>query len=116
MRLPLLSCLLGVSMCFAQTTVPTYTVNTFAGSVPLGDGGPAASAILRWPGPLVFDNAGNLYIADNGNASVRKVTPDGLITTVAGTGETGFSGDSGPANQAQLSGILNGLAIDSAGN
>src|SRR5208283_3926708 len=100
MRLTLLSCLLAVGMCFAQT-VPTYTVNTFAGSAPMGDGGPAASAILRWPGSLVFDNAGNLYIGDGGNACVRKITPDGLITTFAGTGEAGFSGDGGPATRAQ---------------
>jgi len=119
-RLPLLSgsllCLLCTSMSFAQTTVPTYTVDTFAGSVPLGDGGLARSATLRWPGAMVFDRAGNLYIADGDNASVRKVTPDGIITTLAGTGEAGFSGDGGPASRAQLSAAINGLAIDAGGN
>ncbi len=118
-----LFCLLGASLgltqptrCFAQTTVPTYTVNTFAGSVPNGDDGWAAEAVLRWPGPMVFDKAGNLYIADGGNASVRKVTPNGRISTIAGTGEVGFSGDGGPASRAQLSGALGGLAIDANGN
>ena len=101
---------------FGQTTVPTYTVNTFAGQMPLGDGGPAASAFLSWPGPLVFDRSGNLYIVDQGNASVRKVTPGGIITTIAGTGQAGFSGDGGPANQAQLSSTTMGLAIDAGGN
>jgi serine/threonine-protein kinase len=65
-----------------------------------GDGGPAAAAILRWPSPLIFDTAGNLYEVDSGSASIREITPDGLIGTVAGTGITGFSGDGGPANQA----------------
>jgi sugar lactone lactonase YvrE len=114
-KLTLLSVLLTAT-CLAQTNLPTYTVSTAAGSVPLGDGGPAASAVLRWPGALAFDPAGNLYIADGGNSSVRKITPDGLISTIAGTGVTGYSGDGGPGNQAQLSAFLPGLAIDSAGN
>jgi sugar lactone lactonase YvrE len=100
----------------AQTTVSTYSVSTLAGSVPIGDGAPAAASILRWPGPLVFDNAGNLYISDSGNASIRKVTPDGFITTVAGTGVPGFSGDGGSAGQAQLSADLVALVLDAGGN
>jgi sugar lactone lactonase YvrE len=116
LNLTIMGCLLAAGTSFSQVQVPTYTVNTFAGSVPMGDGGPAASAFLRWPGPLVFDETGNLYIADTGNASVRKVTPGGLITTLAGTGEVGFSGDGGPAERAQLSANINGLALDAAGN
>ncbi len=116
MRLPLLSCLLGAGMCFAQTTVPTYTVNTFAGAAFDGDGGWAADAVLRWPTAMIFDRSGNLYVADGGNAKVRKITPGGLITTVAGTGEVGFSGDGGPAGRAKISGDLMGLAFDSSGN
>lgn len=116
MRLTPLLCLLGAWMCPAQTNPTTYTVNTFAGSVPSGDGGPAASAILRWPGSLVFDTAGNLHEVDSGSASVRKITPDGLISTVAGTGITGFSGDGGTANQAQLgASILRVRKIDATG-
>jgi sugar lactone lactonase YvrE len=106
--------MLAVTSC-AQTP-PSYIVSTFAGSVPNGDGGPAASAIIRWPSVLVFDNAGNLYLADQGNASVREVTPDGIIHTLAGTGETGFGGDGGPASRSQLSADLSGLAFDSKGN
>lgn len=102
--------------CFAQTTLPTYTVNTLAGSVAISHRGPAASAILRWPRALTFDAAGNLYVVDGGNASIRKVTPDGMITTIAGTGTTGFGGDGGPACQAQLSADLVGLSVDSGGN
>lgn len=115
MKSTLLLALLYAGMTFCQT-LPTYTVSTFAGSAPLGDGGPAASATLRWPSSMVFDNAGNLYVADEGNASIRKITPDGTISTIAGTGTTGFSGDDGPAEQAQLSAYVNGLALDSSGN
>jgi len=61
------------------------------------------------------DAAGNLYIADNGNNRVRKVTADGVISTVAGTGTQGSSGDGGPATSAQLNGA-GGLALDAAGN
>jgi sugar lactone lactonase YvrE len=116
MRLTLLFCLLSVGTGFAQTTVPTYTVNTFAGAAPDEDGGWAADAVLRWPQAMIFDRSGNLYVADGGNAKVRKITPGGLITTVAGTGEVGFSGDGGPASRAQISADLMGLAFDSSGN
>ena len=71
-------------------------------AAPDGDNGWAADAVLRWPGPVVFDRSGNLYVADAGNAKVRKITPGGLITTFAGTGEVGFSGDGGPASRAQI--------------
>jgi uncharacterized protein (TIGR03437 family) len=67
-----------------------------------GDGGPAISASLNIPSDLAFDPAGNLYIADAGNNRVRKVDTSGTITTVAGTGIDGFSGDGGPATQAEL--------------
>ena len=68
-----------------------------------GDGGPAGSARLYNPRGIAGDSAGNLYIADNGNSRVRRVAPDGIITTIAGTGSTGFSGDGGPATAAGLS-------------
>ena len=85
---PLLTCLLAAGICSAQANLPSYTVNTFAGSMPSGDGGPAALALLRWPGAAVFDAFGNLYVVDQGNASIRKITPDGFIITIAGTGLT----------------------------
>ena len=68
----------------------------------LGDGGLAVNASLADVTSLALDAAGNLYIADRGNRRVRKVTADGIITTVAGTGVAGFSGDGGPATSAQL--------------
>jgi DNA-binding beta-propeller fold protein YncE len=81
----------------------------------LGDGGPAISAILFCPHGLARNADGNLYIADTGNHRIRKVAPSGEITTVAGTGVPGYSGDGGPASEAQFN-APEGLAIDSAGN
>src|ERR1700694_1685279 len=66
-----------------------------------GDGGPANAARLNAPYGVAADRAGNLYIADLGNNRVRKVGPDGVITTIAGTGQAGSAGDGGPASAAQ---------------
>jgi trimeric autotransporter adhesin len=80
-----------------------------------GDGGKAASAQLSMPSGIAVDSAGNLYIADWGNNRIRKVTAEGVITTVAGNGKDGYSGDGGQAITARLSGPF-GVAVDSAGN
>jgi sugar lactone lactonase YvrE len=80
-----------------------------------GDGGKAADAALFVPVGVVVDASANLYIADTRNSRVRKVSPDGVITTVAGTGISGYSGDGGPAASAQLRGPA-GLAVDASGN
>jgi RHS repeat-associated protein len=69
-----------------------------------GDGGPATAAQLRDPADLALASDGSLYIADLGNGRVRRIRPDGIITTVAGTGNLGPSGDGGPATQADLAG------------
>ncbi|MFF1422875.1 RICIN domain-containing protein [Streptomyces sp. NPDC058280] len=79
-----------------------------------GDGGPAVSAQVNCPYAVAVDGANDLYIADAGNHRVRKVTADGKITTVAGTGTAGFGGDGGPATSAQLNHPL-GVVADSAG-
>ena len=79
-----------------------------------GDGGPAVNAGLYPNGLLSMDVAGNLYIGEN-TARIRKVSADGTITTVAGSGTYGSSGDGGPAISAQL-GLMGGLAVDPAGN
>jgi hypothetical protein len=79
-----------------------------------GDNGPAANARLDEPAGVAVDASGALYIADSGNHAVRKVA-DGVITTVAGNGTKGYSGDNGPATSAQLSGP-GSVAVDSLGN
>jgi uncharacterized protein (TIGR03437 family) len=79
-----------------------------------GDGGPATSASLSYPSGVAVDSAGNLYIADAYNSRIRKVS-GGTITTVAGNGIFGFSGDGGPATSASLD-FQDGVAVDSAGN
>ena len=81
-----------------------------------GDDGPALDAVLANPGGMERDSAGNLYIADTSHHRIRKVDAmTGLITTVAGTGVAGFSGDGGPATAAQLNAPWD-VAIDAAGN
>jgi trimeric autotransporter adhesin len=80
-------------------------ISTFAGTGTYGyggDGGDAAAAALAYPYGLATDTAGNLYIADFSNNRIRKVTPQGIISTIAGTGVWGAAGDEGPAMQAQL--------------
>jgi uncharacterized protein (TIGR03437 family) len=79
-----------------------------------GDGGPAISASLSAPSRIAIDSAGNLFIADTNNNRIRKVS-GGIITTVAGTGGNGFSGDGGAATAAMLK-APGGIAFDSAGN
>jgi sugar lactone lactonase YvrE len=80
-----------------------------------GDGGPATQAELYEPSAVAVDTAGNLYIADTYNYAIRKVTPNGTITTVAGTGSYGYTGDGGPATSATLD-VCYGVAVDAAGN
>ncbi|MER8003921.1 RICIN domain-containing protein [Streptomyces sp. NPDC095613] len=79
-----------------------------------GDNGPAVSAQLNCPREVVVDGAGALYIVDANNHRVRKVTADGTISTVVGTGTAGFSGDGGPATAARLNLPL-GVAVDRTG-
>jgi len=79
-----------------------------------GDGGPAASARLSAPRGLAVDLDGRLFIADCDNSLVRQVTPDGIITTIAGNGTEGYSGDGGPATEAQLA-DPHGIAVSRDG-
>nr|MCS5620403.1 NHL repeat-containing protein [Nitrospinaceae bacterium] len=80
-----------------------------------GDDGKATEARLKIPAGLTFDKKGNLYIADRNNHRIRKVDTRGIITTVAGNGTAGFSGDGGKATQAQPS-LPSGVVVDDKGN
>ncbi len=95
----------GVISTIAGTGVSGYS----------GDGGAATSAQLQHPNGMAFDSAGNLYVANNGSEVIRKITPGGIISTWAGTGGSGATGDGGAATSAQL-GDPNGLAIDKYDN
>jgi uncharacterized protein (TIGR03437 family) len=107
---------LGPAVSFGQ--VPKFTISTYAGNAVAGfagDGGPATAANLKFPAGMTFDSAGNMYIADASNSRIRKVDKNGIITTVAGTGEFGFFGDGGVPAVALLNRPY-GLAFDQAGN
>src|SRR6266404_3910839 len=95
----------GIMQTVAGTGYPGFS----------GDGGPAAQARLNAPYGMAADGAGNLYIADLGNNRVRKISPDGVISTVAGSGQPASGGDGGTALAAQLNAPRN-LAVDSTGN
>ena len=79
-----------------------------------GDGGPARAAQLNTPQHLAVDVGGNLYIADNGNGRVRKVSPEGIITTVAGGGKNPLA-DGADALSVDLNRVQN-VAVDGQGN
>ncbi|MFY2765151.1 Calx-beta domain-containing protein [Arenimonas sp. MALMAid1274] len=103
------------SLLLAVPTAPSaQTISTFAGGG-AGDGGQATQAYVRRAAGGAFDAAGNFYFAERGGHRVRKVGTNGVITTVAGTGVSGFSGDGGPATSARLSQPMD-VAVDAAGN
>ena len=92
-----------------------WRIHTIAGKLDNGDNGPATAAVLGRSAGLAFDSSGNLYIADEDNHRIRKVDASGTITTVAGTGERGYSGDGGKAVEAQLD-LPSGVTVDGSGN
>jgi len=93
-------------------TIWTYAGNGLSGEV--GDGGPATQARLTMPRGLALGPDGSLYIAEPDGNRVRRVAPDGMISTFTGTGVLGYAGDGGPATQAQLNGPTN-LAVTADG-
>lgn len=95
----------GVITTVAGNGIPGYS----------GDSGTAIDAQLSWPKDIAFDGQGNLYIADTANNVIRMVSPAGVITTIAGTGQSGFSGDGGAAIAATMN-LPSGLAVDGGGN
>jgi sugar lactone lactonase YvrE len=108
-----------------KVTASTGTISTVAGNGYgagkgyggySGDGGPATAAELNGPVSVAVDTAGNIYISDSFNNSIRKVTAaTGVISTLAGNGARGYAGDGGPASSAELY-WPEGLAVDSADN
>ncbi len=115
-------CVLSASVSGGSAVTATFTspgvITSVAGSAVRGSGGdgqPATTARLNHPWGLAFDAAGNLYFVDTGNHRVRKVDASGVITTVAGTGVVGFSGDGDLASRAELNNPA-GMAIDAGGN
>ncbi len=101
-----------------EVDVSTGIITTVAGGGMVGagsDGGPAASANRVSPGGRPIDGSGDVLFSDTGGNRVRSVSTGGIITTLAGNGQAGFSGDNGPAAAAMLNGPA-GIAIDSTGN
>ena len=121
LRLKLAACA-AAAVSLAQTP-PAYTIDTVAGSGPVGglgsyggDGGPAVSARLSRPNGIAADGAGNIFITDAGNNRIRKIDiVSGIVSTVAGNGVFGYGGDGGPAVSARLN-SPSGVAVDGAGN
>ena len=105
--------------CIRKIAFGTNIVSTVAGKGPThggysGDGLPPTQATLDFPADVDINALGDLYIADAGDYRIRRVS-GGLIGTVAGTGIPGFSGDGGPANQAQIE-LPEGVAADATGS
>lgn len=103
-----------------RVDVATKNIANFAGQSTgvggfAGDGGAATSASLSAPSGVAVDSLGALYVADRGNVRVRKVDSSGTITTFAGTGQSGFAGDGGPATAASF-GTIGRLALDASGS
>jgi len=101
----------GVSM----TAGNIYTVAGTGSPGFSGDGGPAVSAELSWPSNMAIDSEGRMFIADRVNHRVREIDTDGIISTFAGTGDAGFSGDGGPATEATL-GLVYGVTVNRKGD
>lgn len=101
-----------------RKVTPSGIISTIAGNGTYGytgDGGPATAASIGTPAYIALDGMGNLYIAINEQHIIRKVAPSGTITTFAGNGSPGYSGDGGPAVSAAI-GLASGIAADNFGN
>src|SRR5215831_7016487 len=105
---------LTVASCLSCWCQP-YTISTIAGTDRVLNGTNASGVPLRDPAHVAIDGAGNLYISDILDSRIRKVSPQGIITTLAGTGVAGYSGDRGKATLAQISRPF-GLCVDGSGN
>ena len=110
---------LGLSLLLAPlATAADWTISTFAGTGEKGfsgDGGPAVKAKMDNPFGVTRGPDGALWYCEYTGQKVRKVTPDGVIHTIAGTGETGYTGDGGPALKATFN-LPHEIRFDAAGN
>src|SRR5262249_21381165 len=107
-------CILAIALTpvsFSQS----YLTTTVAGSSRLLDGRPGNTVPLRYPYGVTQDSSGNVYFADNQDQRIRRVDSNGVITTIAGNGQTGFSGDGGPATSAKLN-SPQAVKLDGKGN
>jgi trimeric autotransporter adhesin len=93
----------------------TFTIRLLSEAPEPGDGGPATAARVDQPSGVAVDTAGNLYVAESTGCRIRKIDRKGIISTIAGTGDRGFSGDGGPAIAATLNSPV-AIAVDSLGN
>src|SRR5205085_5618836 len=101
---------------FQTAAAVTNTISTVIGAGHFaGDGGPATNAILEHPSYVALNPSGILYFVDRWNSVVRKIDNSGTITTVAGTGVDGYTGDGGPAASAELN-YPRAIAFDASGN
>jgi sugar lactone lactonase YvrE len=113
-----LPCLVLLMPCIAASAQTAAQKNVLARFQSRADGTnlvEATGTVLSRPSGLVFDAAGNLYIADTGDNQIIEVSPVGVVNTIAGTGEQGYSGDNGAATSALLD-TPSGVAVDAAGN
>lgn len=115
MKVTILALTLVGMLRAGAVSAAVYSIETVAGSSQVGDGGPAILAPLSDAEGVAVDSVGNTFIADANDHRIRKVAPDGTISTVAGDGFPGFRGDGGPASAARLN-TPYGIAVDSAGN
>src|SRR5579884_3285883 len=104
-----------ISVGVLPAATPAYIIQTIAGTGNAADGGPATSAVLIQAEGIAIDSGGNIYVSDAGDNRVRKISPNGTIATIAGTGVAGLSGDGGPATACELNHPY-GLAADLWGN
>ena len=103
------------ALCLAQAP-PKFTITTLAGNTGAGFAdGTGSAAQFSSPCQLAVDSAGNVYVADPGNSRIRKITPDGTVSTIAGNGTAGYAGDGKPPTQANISQPC-GVAVNSGGD
>ncbi|HXD92565.1 MAG TPA: T9SS type A sorting domain-containing protein [Bacteroidia bacterium] len=109
---------LSLIVCFFTVKINGQIITTIAGTGSpgnSGNGGQATNANLFIPAAVTFDASNNLYISDGGNSNIRKVSTSGIISTFAGNGSAGYSGDGGQATNAKLN-QPNGMVFDALGN